>query len=125
VSHATADKWLATVLCQKIEEMGAATFRDDRDINGGDNIPEKIRQEIIRSREIIVLVTPESVQRPWVLLEIGAAWGRRKDMRIIPILYHVTVDTIPDMLKPKKSVFLNDFNAYLDELRGRVRSALK
>lgn len=43
VSHATADKWLAKTLCEKIEETGAATFRDDRDIDGGDDIPDRIR----------------------------------------------------------------------------------
>lgn len=53
VSHATADKWLATTLCEKIEAAGASTFRDDRDIDGGDDIPERIRTEIKRSREFV------------------------------------------------------------------------
>ena len=81
VSHATADKWVAKVICEKIESTGASTFRDDRDIDGGDDIPEKIRQQIIRSREMVVLLTPESVDRLWVLFELGAAWGRRSNFR--------------------------------------------
>jgi hypothetical protein len=36
VSHATADKWIARVICEKLEQVGATTFRDDRDIAGGD-----------------------------------------------------------------------------------------
>jgi len=84
VSHATADKWLATIVCEKLEAAGATTFRDDRDIDGGDDIPERLRQEISRSKELVVLVTPESVNRPWVLLEVGGAW--LKGMRITPIL---------------------------------------
>ena len=75
ISHATADKWLAIVLCEKIEAAGATTFRDDRDIDGGDDIPQRIRSEIKRSREFVVLMTPESINRPWVLLEVGAFWG--------------------------------------------------
>ncbi len=75
VSHATADKWLAATFCEKIEATGASTFRDDRDINGGDDIPEEIRTQIKQSRELVVLLTPESADRPWVLLEVGAAWG--------------------------------------------------
>ena len=75
VSHATADKWLAKTLCEKIEANGATTFRDDRDIDGGDDIPESIRRQIKRSKEMVVLLTPESVNRPWVTLEVGAAWG--------------------------------------------------
>lgn len=122
VSHATADKWLATTFCEKIEQMGAATFRDDRDINGGDDIPQEIRMQIKQSRELVVLLTPESVDRPWVLIEVGAAWGWRKDYRIVPILCHVTVEAIPDIIKGKKAFQLNEFDHYLAELRRRVIS---
>jgi hypothetical protein len=115
VSHATGDKWLATVICQKLEEAGPTTFRDDRDTNGGDDIPDRLRREIMRSREMIVLVTPESVNRPWVLLEVGGAWLR--GMRITPILCHVAVDRIPDIIKSKKAVNLNDFEAYVESIR--------
>jgi hypothetical protein len=121
VSHATADKWLATTLCEKIESAGATIFRDDRDINGGDDIPEEIRRQIKRSREILVLLTPESINRQWVILEIGAAWGKSKHMRIIVIMCHISVDMIPDMIKNKKSLDLNDFDRYLVELAQRVR----
>ncbi len=121
VSHATADKWLATTFCEKIEEVGAATFRDDRDINGGDDIPEQIRTQIKQSRELIVLLTPKSVDRPWVLLEVGAAWGWRKNYRIVPVLFHVTVDAIPAIIQGKKAFNLNEFDQYLKELKGRLK----
>ncbi len=121
VSHATADKWLAKILCEKIEETGAATFRDDRDIDGGDDIPDRIRQEIIRSNEIVVLMTPESIDRPWVLIEAGAAWGRRRRFRITAVLCHVQVDTIPDMIASKKAIPINDLDAYFKEIKKRVQ----
>jgi hypothetical protein len=120
ITHATADKWVAKVICEKVESVGASTFRDDRDIDGGDNIPERIRMEIKRSKELIVLMTPASVNRPWVLLEVGAAWGWRKDFRIVPVLYHVDVEPIPEMIKAKKVIFLNDFDTYVAEIKRRV-----
>jgi hypothetical protein len=120
VSHATADKWLAKTLCEKIEQTGATTFRDDRDIDGGDDIPDRIRREIIRSAEMVVLLTPESLNRAWVILEVGAAWGRRRGFRIVSILCHVEVDAIPDMLASKKARSINDFDEYLKELKKRV-----
>src|SRR5438552_11685853 len=83
VSHATADKWLAKQLCARIETTDATTFRDDRDIQGGDDIPEEIRRQIKQSKEIVVLLTPESIHRQWVTLEVGAAWGLSKRMRIV------------------------------------------
>jgi hypothetical protein len=121
ISHATADKWLATTICEKIEACGATTFRDDRDINGGDDIPEEIRRQIEQSDEFLVLLTPESANRPWVLLEVGAAWGMRPRKRIVAILCHTSVDTIPGMIRDKKAYWLNEFDHYLDEVRGRAR----
>lgn len=123
VSHATADRWLATTICEKIETMArATTFRDDRDIQGGDDIPEEIRAQIKLSREFVVLLTPDSADRPWVLLEVGAAWGWRKSYRIVPILCHVDVDAIPDLIKSRKAFHLNEFDHYLRELSKRVKS---
>lgn len=120
ISHATADKWLAKVLCEKIEATGATTFRDDRDIQGGDDIPDEIRRQIKQSKEIVVLLTPQSVGRQWVILEVGAAWGWSKRVRILLLMYHVSVDPIPDMIKNKKAISLNDFDRYANELAERV-----
>ncbi|HUE73056.1 MAG TPA: toll/interleukin-1 receptor domain-containing protein [Pirellulaceae bacterium] len=121
VSHATTDKWLATVLCEKIEAAGARAFRDDRDIHGGDDIPETIRSELARSRELLILLTPDSIHRPWVLIELGAYWGRRGGQRIVAVLCHVAFDTIPDMIKSKKAIPLNKLDDYFEELGKRVR----
>ena len=35
VSHATADKWIATTFCEKIDAIGASSFRDDRTVLSG------------------------------------------------------------------------------------------
>lgn len=121
VSHASADKWLAATICEKIEEVGASTFRDDRDIDGGDEIPERIRSEIKKSREFVVILTPESVNRPWVLLEVGAAWGWSKSIRITPILCHTDVDSIPGMIKSKKAIHINDCADLFAEIKIRVK----
>jgi hypothetical protein len=123
VSHATADKWLAKVLCEKIEAVGARTFRDDRDINGGDDIPEAIRAAIKQASELVVLLTPESAHRVWVMMEVGAAWGHSRHKRITVVMCHVNVDPIPDIIKAKKAIPLNDFDAYTRELSGRLKKA--
>ncbi|MCH8806748.1 MAG: toll/interleukin-1 receptor domain-containing protein [Planctomycetes bacterium] len=120
VSHATQDKWLARTFCEKIEEHGARTFRDDRDLDGGDRIPDAIRKKIIQSNELLVVLTPESVARPWVLIEVGAAWGRRRDARIIAILCHVNFDRIPDIIDAKKAYNINDFDAYLESMKKQM-----
>ncbi len=120
LSHATTDRWLAKTLCEKIEAAGAETFRDDRDIGSGDDISETIRSRLVRSDELVILLTPDSVHRPWVQFEAGAFWGRRSGARIVAVLCHVESDAIPDMIKSKKAVSINAFDHYLTELRRRV-----
>jgi hypothetical protein len=109
------------VICEKIEAVGATTFRDDRDIDGGDDIPDSIRLAIGECRELLVLLTPVSVARPWVLMEVGAALLRGDEMRIVAVRRHIDMEPIPSMLKSKKIVDLNLFDDYLEELAGRVR----
>ncbi|MGI9012871.1 MAG: toll/interleukin-1 receptor domain-containing protein [Phycisphaerales bacterium] len=123
VSHSGADKWLAVTLCEKIEATGATTFRDDRDIAGGDDIPDEIRRQIKQSREVVVLVTPHSWDRQWVLIEIGGAWAWSKKMRIVPIRYHVEVDRVPEIIRQKNAYTLNDVDKYLKELGKRVKES--
>jgi hypothetical protein len=113
---------VATVLCEKIEAIGAMAFRDDRDIGGGDDIPNEIFEAIASSDEVVVLLTPASVNRPWVLIEIGAALARGARMRVIALLEHVEIEPIPSMLKAKKVFSLNDFDRYLDELSARIQA---
>jgi hypothetical protein len=67
-----------------------------------------------------VLLTPASVTRPWVLIEIGAACQCR-GLRIIPVFYHVGVEPIPAMIHQNKGFALNDFNSYLSDLKVRLK----
>lgn len=118
VSHATADKWIARVLCEKLEAIGVVTFRDDRDIAGGDHIPARLRQEINSADEFLVLLTPNSIDRQWVTLELGAAWQR--DMRIVALLYSVKIEDIPAILHERKLIDLNALEQYLAEVAARL-----
>jgi hypothetical protein len=120
VSHSTYDKWVARILCEKVEVLGAVAFRDDRDIEGGDAIPDSIRDEIERSDEVLVLLSPQSIQRPWVLVEIGMAIAFRK--RIVPLKFHVPAADIPDMIRHARGFDLDALDDYLADLEKRVSS---
>jgi hypothetical protein len=107
-------------MCEAVESAGVRTFRDDRDIDGGDDIPDRIWLELQKAAELVVLVTPNSVQRPWVLFEAGAFWGKHMDRRIVVVTYLVDADSIPAMLRAKKAIALNDFDDYVVELKKRM-----
>lgn len=68
---------------------------------------------------MLLLLTPTSVDRQWVILEIGMARAFKK--RIVPICYNAFVDRIPT-LAMNKAYQLNDFDSYLADLRARVEN---
>lgn len=122
LSHATYDKWIATVIHEKIEVADPLlkVWRDDRDIDGGDCIPETIRLSLNNCDELLVLLTPESQGREWIKLEVGAAWGIGK--RIVPVFYHVDPADSFDILKDRRGYALNDLAAYIHDLTLRARA---
>lgn len=119
VSHATADKWVAERICEAIERCKAFAFIDNRDIETGDEIPEEIRLAIAACNEFVLLLTPMSVSRDWVKLELGAAWALKK--RIIIVTHYLEADQLPATFKPRKVVKLNDLADYLKELATRAK----
>jgi len=73
VSHSGDDIWIAEQISRRIEECGASSFLDVRDIVAGDNFKERIRKEIPKCDELIAVFTPWSIRRAWVRHEIGMA----------------------------------------------------
>lgn len=122
ISHATADKWIATIFCEKIEATGAKAFRDDRDIDGGEDIPDRIRTEMKRSNELVLLLTPHSARADsdWVRIEAGAAWGWKK-IQITAVMCHSNVDQLPGIIKSKKAININEFPEFCIQLASRVK----
>ena len=100
---------------------GVTTFLDERDIKVGDSIPESIRANIQQCNEFLVLLTKNSINRPWVLIEISAAWGHNK--RIIAIIGKVAPEEMPEIMLPYKAVDLNDLEEYIKQVRDRVKGA--
>ena len=122
ISHSTKDRFIARQVAGLIQEAGhergIETFLDEKDIEFGGSIPERIRQEIRDCGELVVLLSEYSVDRPWVLIEIGAAWVLEK--RIVAVMDKLSPDQMPDVIAPYRAVDLNDVQAYVDELVERM-----
>jgi hypothetical protein len=123
ISHSTKDRWIARQLASTIEQKGRKhgikTFLDEKDIEGGELISEAIRKNIQECSEFLVLLTRYSTDRPWVLIEIGAAWVLGK--RIVAIVDKVSPEEMPDVITPYKAMDLNAFDEYLDQLINRAK----
>ena len=124
VSHSGPDTWVAKQIAREIQARGATTFLDEAQIAVGADFEEEILNSMEKAHELVVLLTPWSLDRPYLWAEIGAAWLRR--IPIVPLLLGVTpaeLDTRPGIpiLKKRNPLHLNDIGKYLEELSARVR----
>ncbi len=77
VSHVSGDAELAVALKQCIEEdftsLEVFVSSDSRSIDAGEWL-KQVKAALAESKVVIVLCSPESVRRPWIAFEAGAAW---------------------------------------------------
>ena len=125
ISYFSGDRCVARQIEKEIQRLGVDTFFDVRDLETGDVTDEMIREAIVSSDELLVLLTPEALDRRYVWTEIGAAWVQQK--RIVGILYRVsagdvvTREGMPAFIKGTQLRNLEDLDVYLGELRRRAR----
>jgi hypothetical protein len=125
VSHSGADTWVAKQIAREIEARGATAFLDEAHVDAGADFEEDILNFLARAHELVVLLTPWALERPYVWAEIGAAWSRR--IPIVALLLGITPSElqarpgVPVLLKKRDLLQLNEINTYLEQLAARMR----
>ena len=117
ISHSSLDAWIARVMVEKIEALGAKCWLDEKDLAGGDVIVEDIICGIDACQEAIVLISPNSVHSQWVSFEIGGVRAQHK--RVTPILNNVKPQQMAPM-QDIKGIDLNSFEQFLAQLKRRI-----
>ena len=124
ISHSSKDLWVAKQVAREIEACGAKTFLDEAEIDIGDDFEEKILSFLDQADELVAVITPWALERPYIWAEIGACWGRR--IPIIGLLHGITSSElqakseVPMLLKKRDLISLNEIETYLAQLRKRV-----
>lgn len=90
ISHITPEKEVAIAFKELIEEsflnmIEVFVSSDGESINMGQRWLESITVALKKCSIEIVLCSPQSVQRPWINFEAGAAWIR--DIPVIPLCH--------------------------------------
>lgn len=92
ISHASSDGEFANAVKQEIEKVfanGVNVFctSSPGTIPVGVDWLSDIEQKLAVTQAVIAIVTPVSIERPWLWFEIGATWskGRSGDCRIYPL----------------------------------------
>jgi hypothetical protein len=97
MSYAADDAGVASELKESLEQNGMRCFMAEKDIGVAVQWQPAIRNALLTSQYVLLLLTPRSIKRPWVLLEIGAAWALEK--KLIPALVHVDVGQLVEPIR--------------------------
>jgi hypothetical protein len=113
VSHTEADKPIADALSEAIDRLfkGKVTVSystkrgGDGAVRAGENWFTWIGTQVSNSRVTVVLLTPRSVSKPWLLWETGAVYGAalmqggESARTVRPLLYRLDADDMPSPLR--------------------------
>jgi len=108
---------VARQIAREIAACGATPFLDEAHIDVGADFEDDILAFLERADELVVLVTPWALERPYVWAELGAAWGRR--IPIVGLLHGLSAAElqsrpgVPILLKKRDLLPLNEIDVYL------------
>ena len=124
ISHSSVDTWVAKCIAEKVCSCGARAFLDEKDIDIGEDFEKRIRESLNEAHELIALLTPWALKRPYIWVELGVAWGR--GIPIIIVLHGITIKelqsmpNVPIFLKGTNIISINNLDRYFEELKSRV-----
>jgi hypothetical protein len=123
LSYATEDSDLARDVADALMAQGVDTWWAGWCIGAGDSIRQRIDEGLGDCSHFIVLLTPRSIAKPWVNLEIDAGLLARlgRGTRFIPLRCEVPVGQLSpllqtfyspeiDALRPEVSQLINDIH---------------
>src|SRR5437588_6904534 len=61
ISYSSKEKWIARQISKEIKALGAETWLDLNDLQGGDEIRRSIKRGIRTSQEMVVLLSLHSI----------------------------------------------------------------
>jgi hypothetical protein len=68
ISHSGEDTWVARQLSSSFEAVRAKTFLDESNIAIGAKFEDEILEALQKADELVVLITPWALGRPYVWL---------------------------------------------------------
>ncbi|MGE0823940.1 MAG: TIR domain-containing protein [Candidatus Binatia bacterium] len=90
ISHASVDDGFVKDLREQLEAHQIPVWIDSRNLRGGNKLAPEISQAIGQARQVLVVLSPQTVNSPWVRKEVQQALqvekSRNDGYRVIPLL---------------------------------------
>lgn len=90
ISYSHADDILADNICCILDAVGVNYFRDVKQIEWGDGINERVREALLESQSVLVIISPASLKSLWVPFEIGSCSALNR--KVLPYLQYPALD---------------------------------
>lgn len=100
LSYTSDNTELAGRIAHKLQSSGIETWWDTWCISAGDSLPQKINEGLGECTHFLVLLTPESIKKPWVNQEMDAGLVRklRDECVFMPIRFNLPPSALPALL---------------------------
>jgi hypothetical protein len=119
VSYASEQEELAGDVAARLSAVqGVRAIIDKVEVAGGDVVAARLRELLLQSDELVMLCSKEALASPWVMLEVGAAYGL--GLRVVPILIDMGINDLPQTLSHQSVIRRDQLDAYLEQVARRV-----
>lgn len=122
LAHSFGDGELASKIAAGLNAAGIEVWYAKWEINSGDSIKRKMEEGLENCTHFIVLLTPDSLKRPWVNEEIDAGFLRQVEgqAKFIGLRYNVSVDELSIFLRTRLCPEYNDSKTSPNELADDI-----
>ncbi len=127
LSYGSDDRDLAKKIAQRFTEAGIDTWWAEWEISAGDSLRQKIDQGLEGCTHFVILLSPSSIQRPWVNAEMDAGFVKKMNAtsRVIPLRFDFPVAQLPPLLSgllcPEIDKDLTQIKTLIDDIYGLTR----
>lgn len=118
LSYAGEDAVLAEKIGRALMAKGIDTWWAGWSLAAGDSIRQKIDEGLSDCTHFVVLLTPRSIEKPWVKTEIDAAFVMKVEerCRFIPLRSGLKIGALTPLLATMRSPTVDDFDGAISQL---------
>ena len=115
ISYPSSDEHWAREFAESLKSHGLSVWFDKFIVQPGESLRDALEKGLRDSDVIVTLISPESVTRPSLLFEVGAALGMGKSIvAIVPEEFDVS--QLPQSLRLRRTLTKHSPQATAEEL---------
>ena len=123
ISHSFSDDGWAREFANSLHNRGVKVWLDSSDLQAGRSWKEAIEKRLRESNVIALLVTPDTIKRPNLFFEIGAAMGMGKPV-ISVVSEGVDSSVLPGSLRERQQLLKSSPDATAEEFFAILHDTL-